>query len=53
MSLKNDVNGNRLPQLHPLSKPNGPLDLCRKLMKEMECKLEPKKDVGGLRKALT
>ena len=51
-SIENDTNPEHLPQLRALSRRDGPLDLCTKLMKDIESKMQLKRDVHGVLKAL-
>src|SRR5271169_850935 len=48
--VNDDINGDRLPQLHSICRQEGPLDLCSSLLKEMESKMQPKRDYHGVLK---
>ena len=51
--VDDDINRDRLPQLNSICRPNGPLDLCTSLLKNMESKMQPKRDYHGILKAIT
>ena len=51
--INDDDNASRLPQLHSICRPKGPLDLCTSLLKDMESKMRPKRDYNGVLKALS
>jgi len=51
-SIENDTDPERFPQLCRLSRRDGPLDLCTKLIKDIEAKMQLKRDVHGVLKAL-
>jgi len=50
--LKMNDNQSRLSQLNSISQPNGPLALCLALLKDMEAKLQPKRDYNGVLTAI-
>ena len=43
----------RLPLLHSLSHPDGPLEMCRTALADIESRLRPKRDRAGVLKAIT
>src|SRR5947207_5189855 len=51
--VNDDDNAGRLPQLHSICRSDGPLHLCTSLLKEMESKMQPKRDYHGVLKAIT
>src|SRR5205814_4809219 len=51
--VNDENNAARLPQLHSICQPKGPLDLCTSLLKDMESKMQPKRDYHGVLKAIT
>ena len=51
--LVSDDCNSRLPQLNSIFQPGGPLAMCKALLKDMESKLQPKRDYNGVLKAIT
>jgi hypothetical protein len=51
--INDSDNAARLPQLHSICRPKGPLDLCTSLLKDMESKMQMKRDYHGVLKAIT
>jgi NACHT domain len=51
--VRNDETASQLPLLRKLSEPDGPLEICKALLKDMETKLRPKRDYNGVLKAIT
>src|SRR5271169_3882250 len=49
--VRNDETASQLPLLRKLSEPDGPLEICKALLKDMETKLRPKRDYNGVLKA--
>ena len=51
--VKDGNNANLLPQLNSICQPEGPLDLCHSLLKDIESKMQPKRDYNGILKAIS
>jgi hypothetical protein len=51
--ISDTIDPAQVRQLHSLCRPDGPLDLCMVLLKDMESKLQPKRDYNGILKAVT
>ena len=51
--VNDDDHASLLPQLHSICRSEGPLDLCTSLLKDMESKMQMKRDYHGILKAIT
>src|SRR5271169_3087055 len=51
--VKNDETASRLPLLSTLSQPDGPLEVCKAMLNDMESKLRLKRDYNDVLKAIT
>ena len=51
--VKDDENKDRLPLLHSLCNPDGPLETCKKALADIETRMRPKRDHNGILKAIT
>ena len=51
--VNDDDHASLLPQLHSICRSEGPLDFCTSLLKDMESKMQMKRDYHGILKAIT